>query len=401
MKGGPVTTTMQQAGGYAALCACTGAILPFIPVWFGQNGMNALQIGWILAIPLLGRVVTGPLIGLWADRFAHYRTPVAILAFIAALAYLGLALAAAPGPHRLAAFLVLYAIGGTAITNIPPLLDTMTLQLSRREGSNFGVARALGSGAFALTNIALGRLIPVAGNGAIIAWVIVSAAATWLCAQFVMPARLRHDLHEARKPTSIPGGKLGRLIAAPGYLTLLLVLGCLQAAHSYYYAFSTLIWERQGLSVVTCGLLWGVGVMAELVFLSVRNRLRLGAWTLLLAGAGAGVLRWTVMGVALPPIVLYPLQILHAFSFTAVYVAGLELILLIAPRGSERLGQMISSAYAGGALIGLATLLSAPIFNVWAERGYWAMALLSLAGGGGAIWLYARRTSAISAATEN
>lgn len=400
MKAGPVTTTAQQACGYAALCACTGAILPFIPVWFGQNGMNALQIGWILAIPLIGRVVTGPLIGLWADRFERYRTPVAILAFVAILAYLGLALAAAPGPYRLAAFLVLYAVGGTAIANIPPLLDTMTLQMSRREGSNFGVARALGSGAFVLTNIVLGRLISVAGNGSIIAWIVISATTTWLCAQFVMPARLRHDLYEAQKPTPFPGGKLGRLITAPGYLLLLLTLGCLQAAHSYYYAFSTLIWERQGLPVVTCGLLWGIGVIAELVFLGVRNRLGLGPWALLLMGAGAGVLRWSVMGLALPPAILYPLQVLHALSFTAVYVAGLELVLMIAPRGSERLGQMISSAYAGGALIGLATLLSAPIFSAWAERGYWAMALLSLIGGLGAIWLYGRRKPTVHAIVE-
>ena len=366
-------------------------MLPFIPAWLGQNGMSALQIGWILAVPLLGRVVTGPLIGLWADRFDRYRTPIAILAFAAGLAWL--ALAFAPGGHRFSAFLVLYGIGCTAITNIPPLLDAMTLQLAQRDGSSFGLARAMGSGAFALTNIALGRLIPVAGNRSIIAWIVVSSAATWLCARFVMPARLRPDPHEAPKALPVSGGRLGRLLAAPGYLVMLLTLGCLQAAHGYYYAFSTLIWEHQGLSVAACGLLWGIGVIAELAFLTVRHRLPVGPRTLLLAGAAAGLARWSLMGLALPPAVLYPLQILHALSFTAVYVAGLELVHLIAPRGSERLGQMISSAYAGGALIGLATLLSAPIFSAYAERGYWAMALLALAGGVGAIWLRVQNKS--------
>jgi len=392
----PLRTMIRQACGYAALCACTGATLPFIPLWFGQNGMTALQIGWILAIPLLGRALTGPLIGLWADRFERYRTPVAILAAVAGAAYLALALAAVAGRYRLAAFLALYAVGSTAITNIPPLLDAMTLQLARRDGSTFGWARGLGSGAFALTNIALGRLIPLAGGQSIIVWIVVSAAATWLCAQFLMPARLRHDPSDARGPAApggrvFPGGKVGRLLAAPGYWLLLLTLGCLQAAHGYYYAFSTLIWEHRGLSAASCGLLWGTGVIAELVFLGVRHRLRLGPWGLLLLGAGAGVLRWAVMGLAPPLYVLYPLQILHALSFTAVYVAGLELVHLIAPRGSERLGQMISSAYAGGALIGLATLVSAPIFTVYGAGGYWAMAGLALAGCGGAVWLYLQR----------
>jgi PPP family 3-phenylpropionic acid transporter len=173
----------------------------------------------------------------------------------------------------------------------------------------------------------------------------------------------------------------------------LLTLGCLQAAHGYYYAFSTLIWEQRGLSAASCGLLWGIGVMAELAFLGVRHRLRLGPWTLLLVGAGAGVLRWAVMGLAPPLYILYPLQILHALSFTAVYVAGLELVQIIAPRGSERLGQMINSAYAGGALIGLATLASAPIFTAYGARGYWAMAGLALMGCLGAVWLYGRRVA--------
>jgi len=394
--------TIRQACGYMALCAATGAILPFMPLWLRQNGMTALQIGWILAIPLLGRAVTGPLIGLWADRFGRYRSPIAILACLATLSYAALLVAPVPEPYRLAAFLLLYGTGYTALTNIPPLLDAMTLQLSHRNASNFGVSRALGSAAFALTNIALGYMIPLAGTGAVMIWVVVASGLTWMSAWFLMTPQPRFDVAaKAGEGRRSAGKRFAQLAAVPGYLVLLAALGCLQAAHGYYYAFSTIIWQRQGLSAAACGMLWGIGVAAELLFLSLRSRFRrLDPWTLLLLGAAAGVLRWATMGLALPTVVLWPLQLLHGLSFTAVYVAGLELIHLIAPRGSERLGQAISSAYAGGALIGLVTLASAPLLNPFAARGYLAMAVLSLVGLGGTAWLYVRRARIPGLASE-
>ncbi len=46
----------------------TGGTLPFMGLWFESRGLNSGQISLILALPMLARVVTGPLIAAWADR---------------------------------------------------------------------------------------------------------------------------------------------------------------------------------------------------------------------------------------------------------------------------------------------------------------------------------------------
>ncbi len=384
---------MRQALFYALLCAGTGATLPFMPLWLRQNGMSANEIAWILAVPLLGRAVTGPLSGIWADRFARYRTPIAILALVATLSYAAMGLAAGWPAWRFAAFLALYGIGYTGITNITPLLDAMTLQLSRVERFAFGLARAAGSASFVFANICLGFLLQSVGTNTALFWMILTALMTCIGARFLLPSHIRLDL-KLGSSTPAPGlQRLGTLLSRRGYIVLLVAVGCLQAAHSYYYAFSTIIWEKQGFSPDICGLLWATGVAGEFAFLSLGARLRrkLGPWTLLLVGATAGILRWSLMACAPPLEALWALQLLHGLSFGAVYVAGLELVHLLVPPGFEGLGQTINSAYAGGALIGLGTIASGVIFEAAGQHGYVYMTALSLGGTAAALWLYARR----------
>lgn len=364
--------------------------------------MTAGEIGWILAVPLIGRAVTGPLSGVWADRFHRYRTPMVLLALAATAAYFAMSGFSHMAEHRFAAFLILYAIGYTGITNITPLLDAMTLQLSRLERFPFGLARAAGSASFVFATISLGYLMQLAGAQAAVTWMIVTAALTCLAARFLLPPHPRLDIRLAQASHPVTGGgRLKVLMSHKGYILLVIAVGCLQAAHSYYYAFSTIIWEKRGLSSNMCGLLWGTAVAGELIFLSFGGRLRqrLGPWRLLLIGAAAGVLRWSLMMTSPPLAALWPLQLLHGLSFGAVYLAGLELVHLLVPPGFEGLGQTLNSAYAGGALIGLGTLASGTVFDAMGEGGYGLMALLSLAGLACSIWLYLARGRLVSAVT--
>lgn len=374
-----------------------------MPLWLKEHGMTGNQIAWILAVPLLGRAITGPISGIWADGFRKYRTPIALLALISTLSYAAMTFAGLWPDFRFTTFMLLYGIGYTGITNITPLLDAMTLQLSRIEGFAFGVARAAGSASFVFANICLGYLMQSTGSGSALVWIILTSFLVFACARFLLPAHIRLDLKLSPAPQTLPGlQRLGTLFSGKGYVVLLIAVGCLQAAHSYYYAFSTIIWERRGFSSSVCGLLWATGVAAEFAFLCLRSRFQrqLGSWTLLVLGAIAGIVRWAIMMTSPPLEMLWPLQLLHAFSFGAVYVAGLELVHLLTPPGFEGLGQTINSAYAGGALIGVGTLASGMIFDAFGEQGYALMASLSLAGTACAVWLWITRRRLLAASPE-
>jgi PPP family 3-phenylpropionic acid transporter len=82
---------------------------------------------------------------------------------------------------------------------------------------------------------------------------------------------------------------------------------------------------------------------------------------------------------------LFPLQALHTLTFTATFVAGLQLIQRLAPPRSASAAQTVSSALSGGLLIGLATLASGALFDAVGAKGYLAMAALATFGLIGAV----------------
>ncbi|MBW8734189.1 MAG: MFS transporter [Asticcacaulis sp.] len=390
-----LTTAMRQSLFYALLYAGVGASLPFIPLWLSRHGMAPSQISIILAIPLLGRAVTGPLTGIWSDRFERYRSPMLILALTGALAY-GLMLPGrAYGPYAFGVFLALYCVGYTCINNIGPLLDAMTLQLARAQQFSQASARAWGSGAFVIANVALGIILQTATTQVVLIWIVCAALGLSFFGRRLLLPHPRQDRPKASERRPSRSGGLGPLLRSRGFVVLLIATGCLQAAHGFYYAFSTIIWKDRGFSSSTCGFLWAAAVAGEILFLTFGSRLRhrLGPWKLLIVASAVGVLRWTAMMSLAPLWLLWPLQLLHGLTFAAAYIAGLELVFCLAPKGYENLAQTVNSAYTAGLLTGLVTLASGSLFDFAGARAYGAMALLSLFGLGCAIWLAANRRS--------
>jgi MFS transporter, PPP family, 3-phenylpropionic acid transporter len=386
------TTQNRQALFYILLFSMTGANLPFMPVWLDHHGMTGEQIGMILAVPLLFRAVSGPVSGLWADRFALYRTPMMGLAAAAALFYALMGLSELYGPWRFAAFLTLYACAYTCSTSLSPMLDSMTWQLSRSHGFNYAIPRSVGSFAFVVAEVLLGVLLVWASPDLILWWVVIAVAIMAVSGRFVLPPEPRQDLRHLQG-SETAWQRLRVLLGNRGLFWLLLAVGCLQASHSFYYAFSTLIWKADGLSTATCGYLWAVGVVGEIAFMMFADRFRrrVGPWRMLILAAVLAVARWGIMAFGPPLWLLWPLQLLHIFSFAAVYFAGLELIYRLAPKGYEGLAQTVNAAYANGVMMGIGTMLSGAVFAAFGVGGYGLMASLAGVGLLSAGWLYLNR----------
>ncbi|MDP8916867.1 MAG: MFS transporter, partial [Pseudomonadota bacterium] len=312
---------------YALVFAGAGASLPYLPVWLKSEGLDGAGIGAILAAPLLARVFTGPLLAVWADGFRERRTPLAILAGAGTLAYAGLGLV--DGFWAMAAC---WFVGGTAFAAIIPLTDVLTLRLARRERFTFGRSRAWGSVAFIVANLALGAALTRGPPWMVLVWVTIAAALTATLARLLLPAEPIHE-------DGASGGRLqglGRLFRNGPFLLAITSVGLIQAAHGFHYGFSTLVWRGQGISPAVAGVLWALGVLAEIAFLSLAEpwRKRLGPERLLILCGAAAVLRWTVAGMAPPLAVLAPLHLLHGLTFAGVFIAGLSLVERTSPAES-------------------------------------------------------------------
>ena len=363
---------------YVLLFAASGVTLPFAGLWFREQGLSGAEIGALLAIPMLGRVVTGPLLAVWADGFRYRRTPIALLGLAMALGYGGAGLV-----QGFAAWALCWFVGATAAAALIPLSDVMTLRVAKREGFDFSLPRGCGSAAFVVANIGMGALLTRASPDAIIVWIGAAAVLIAVTAWRVLPAEPVTD--GPRVPGLERFKGLGRLVVDPVFMAAVFAIGAVQAAHAFYYGFSAIAWKAQGVSESVTGLLWAFSVLVEIGFMWVvepwRRRVGIGPWLMLSIGAGAAVVRWTAMAFAPPLWVLWPLQTLHALSFAATYLAGVQIIERLSPADNHTAAQTLSSVVSAGVLIGLATAASGPLYDAFGLKGYLAMAGLAATGG--------------------
>ncbi|HAJ03539.1 MULTISPECIES: MFS transporter [unclassified Brevundimonas] len=382
-----MTPPFRLALHYVLLFGVTGVSLPFAGLWLKSLGLDGAEIGTLLAVPMLARFLTGPMIAVWADGFATRRAPIAILGWVAVAGYGAAALV-----EGYVLWTACWFVAATATSAIIPLIDVLSLRVARREGFSFSVPRGFGSAAFVLANLAMGALLIQLPVAAVIVWIVAGSALMALYAQFGLPAEVVSAAGRASGRNRFLG--LGRLLADPVFMMALLAIGAVQASHGFYYGFSAILWTQQGLSTGLVGALWAGSVIIEIGFMwwldPWRRRLGIGPWPMLAVGVGAGVLRWTALAFSPPLALLWPFQALHALTFAATYLAGVEIVERLAPEDAQTAAQTLSSTVSAGVLIGIATVLSGPLYDSYGAGGYLAMAGMAALGGLAALSLRRR-----------
>ena len=174
----------------------------------------------------------------------------------------------------------------------------------------------------------------------------------------------------------------GALLRNRRFTIIIIACGMIQAAHAFYYGFSTLTWRAQGIPADVVGLLWAFGVAFEVAFFwclpLVERRVR--PEVLILIGGSGAAIRWFLMGLGPTGWVLWPIQAMHALSFASAHVGAMRLISREAPEASAGMAQTLYAALSGGVFLGLSTLLSGVLYDAYGAYGYWAMSVLAAAG---------------------
>jgi PPP family 3-phenylpropionic acid transporter len=352
-----------------ALFGLNGVAMPFIPKFLEDlRGLNGFQVAAVMSSFQVLRIVVGLPMAAWADGFSDRRTPMRLMALGCVLAFVAL-LFVRGFPALLAAGFLALAL----YTSISPLIEAAALRAARDGGLAFGLSRGLGSFSYVFANIAGGALVSR----------FTALAAPALClfgAIGVLAATAA--LKPSPAPKDAPArGFRQRLIAAlalcrrPRFALALTATGLIQASHGFYYGLSTLAWTRQGIDPGTIGWLWGVAVLFEVCLLaSLRYLERLGAPEafVLIGGAGA-VLRWTSLAFAPPLALLWPLQMLHAATFTCTHIGALRIVERETPPELAGSGMTLYAMLAAGTPLGLATLASGALFDRYGASGYLAM----------------------------
>ena len=354
---------------YAAQFVAIGAYLPFMPVWLAGRGLSAGEIGVALTLPMLARTFVAPGVALTVDRYGDRRGPLAGLAALAGIATLALFLL-----NGFAAILAGFAALALFWCALMPLTEASAIAAARAGRGDYGRMRLWGSASFIAANLGAGLLVDEIAPGAAI---VLVAAAFLLSGLFAL--RLPRDDAEG-----LPDGSdrltlaTGRTLLGATFLGPIVLAGLLQSSHAVLYGFGTLHWQSLGYSNTIIGSLWALGVIAEIILFaySARSLRWLRPTGLLALAAAAGAIRWTAMAFDPPLAVQFVLQLLHAFTFAAVHLAGVTLIANNAPR--RLAGTAQSVLFAVSSLIMAGTMpLAGALYGAVGGGAYWAMAAMS------------------------
>ncbi len=328
--------------------AYLGAFAPFFALYLTSVGMTAVEIGVLMALPQLTRILAPHLWGWLADHTGRRIGVVRISGAAGMIAFLGVF----TGDSFALLFVVLFAMMFFWSAALP-LVEATTLSKLGDDTARYGRIRVWGSVGFIAAVVAVGYLIDATGAHSVL-WVIAGLMAGMLLLSFTL-AEARPEPHES---DDLP---VWQIVRKPAVLALIGASALMAAAHGPYYTFYTIHLVDHGYSKSAAGWLWALGVICEIgIFIWMSRLYR--AFTLrsiLIASTLLAALRFVVIGWGADSIVLLlAAQTLHAASFGSFHAAAIGVVHKLFRGRHQARGQAIygSLAYGlGGAAGGLAS----------------------------------------------
>lgn len=371
---------------YGLYFAFVGASGPYLPLLFSHWGMTAFQIGALVALGHLIRIVAPPVWGWAADRHGRIRVLLQAGAGVMAAMCLLLPQAGALDPSaRFAAAAVVMALLYLAAAGQVPLTESMSLRLAEGDVGRYGRMRVWGSVGFIVAVAGFGPLLDIAGVG-LVPYLLAATSIALLLATRRLPAA-------TELPARAAGARLRDELLQPALLAFLAAALLTIVAHAPFYAFFSLYLEGLGYSRTAIGLFWALGVVAEIVLFLCQKRFfdRFPATGLLAVTLALCVLRFLMtaeaagMGPVAATLTLAAAQVLHAATFALNHSASMAVLYQRFGTRHQARAQSLYTAVAYGVGGALGAVGAGIIWQTWGAAATFRAAAVAAALG----WLAA------------
>lgn len=296
--------------------ASLGAILPYWGLYLQAQGLSACQIGTVLAAFAATKVVAPNLLGWLADLSGRRIAWVRLACLLAAVFFLFIF--KVKGYLELLGVTLAFGICWSAALS---QFEAVTLAHLGSAGERYSLIRLWGSLGFIVAVVGLGIGIDRFGVDFLPKILAVLFGWIWGCAQFVPEPPIVGDSLDL-KPWC-------RTLWRPQVLAFLGTVFLVQVAHGPYYTFYSIYLEANGYSGLATGVLWSLGVIAEIaLFIGFPSLLRMVSLRRLwLVALLLGAVRWLILAVGVARWELLVLaQLLHAATFAVNHAVAMQLV---------------------------------------------------------------------------
>ncbi len=339
LTAGAMRLQPRLASFYLFYYATVGAFMPYWSPYLAARGFSPVQMG--IAYALMGVMRTFiPLI--WGAYADHYGGRIKLIrgASMAALV-LFLAIPFMPNVLWVGIVMMGYTVFWHALL---PQFEVVALSHLAVIRGDYARVRLWGSVGFIITVLGLGVLLDRTG----ILWLPWLVGLFWLgmaLSTWTVPEPPAFHLNQAERPS------IWVALKNPAVAALLFACFCSQLSYAPYYNFFTLFLERHHYARGYIGLLWALGVVAEIAMFMIAARVigNLGPRKVMLMALAATVLRWAATAAAVDSLaVLLLAQMAHALSFGAYHAVAMHYVQRLFPGALQGRGQAIYNAVAYG-----------------------------------------------------
>lgn len=345
----------------------SGIQLPFLPLWLKEKGLDAGQIGIVLAAMTAIRVLATPGGAFIADAYGNRRRVITFTATAALACFL--LMGVMPGYLPILIFGMLAA---AFFAPVGPLAEVLAIEGSTVHGLDYGRIRLWASLSFLAGSLVSGALLEIVPVASVI-FLIAGAQGLGAMATLVLPP---DPLKRSRPSAPVRVGSVARFLVTGPFPIFLAAAGVGQATHGLLYGFGSVNWQHLGYTSFTIGELWAAGVLMEVAMFAFSNRFfrAFGSVRLIAFGIACGLVRWLLIGLEPPLWLLFVAQALHAGSFGILHLGAMHYIRETVPDGMRNTVQGVYAALSGGILLSGSMWAAGAFYGSFGGATYFLMA---------------------------
>ncbi|MCO4756397.1 MAG: MFS transporter [Oceanospirillaceae bacterium] len=334
----------QLSGFYFFYFALLGALVPYWSLYLKSYGFGAETIGLLMALLHATRIVAPNIWGWLADKTGQRLRIVQAGSFVTCVIFVAIFW------QDDALGIAMVMLGFSFFWNaVLPQFEVITLSHLGEKRDRYSRIRLWGSIGFIVAVLAVGWVFDWISVRALPIIMLVIMVLIWINSLFV-PA-----------PAALPASKeVGdgflKLLLRPQVIAFFVICFLVQFSHGAYYTFYSVLMESVGFSRGEIGVLWAIGVVAEVVIFIYMHTLiqRFGLRWIMIVSLVLCVVRWLMIGLWPEELVLMVVaQTLHAATFGTLHAVGIALVHHYFTDKTHGQGQALFSSFgfgAGGAL---------------------------------------------------